>query len=89
MLTLNILASTKRREALCPTCVYAVTQKGFAGEATTFCCLGGTTRELRFEVRECTAYTDRRRAKPIRVAGFVRPDDEPEPYLAIVRIATK
>ena len=29
MLTLNILGTPKRREALCPTCVYAVMQKGF------------------------------------------------------------
>lgn len=74
MLTLNILGTAKRREALCPTCIYAVAQKGFSGEELTCCCLGGGLRELTFAVCECTAYTDRRIEKPKAVAGFVRPE---------------
>ena len=80
MLTLNILGTPKRREALCPTCTYAVAQKGFNGEELTCCNLGGGLRELKFVVRECTAYVDRRAAKPERVVGFVRPDPEADSH---------
>jgi len=73
MLTLNILGPRERRQTLCPTCSYAVTQKGFSGEELTSCCLGGGLRELPFAVSECTAYIDRRITTPARVAGFVRP----------------
>jgi hypothetical protein len=73
MLTLNILESPKRRVGLCPTCVYAVTQRGFEGEELTCCGYGGGLRELRFEVRECTAYIDRNFVPLRRVAGFVKP----------------
>ncbi len=86
MLTLNILGSRKHREALCPTCTYAVTQKGFSGEELTSCCLGGALRELPFAVSECTAYSERRLIKPTRVAGFARPvEDERES--TVIRIA--
>jgi hypothetical protein len=87
MLTLNILGTRKRREALCPTCAYAVTQKGFQGEELTCCCLGGGLREMQFAVRECTAYCDRRIPKPARVAGFVRPSSEEKPGVTVIRIA--
>ena len=86
MLTLNILGSRKRRETLCPTCVCAVTQKGFSGEELTSCCLGGTLRELPFAVSECTAYFDRRIAAPVRVAGFIRPGER-EREAIVIRIA--
>ena len=76
MLTLNILGTPKRREALCPTCLYAVAQKGFNGEELTCCNLGGGLRELKFAVCECTAYVDRRIPKPERAIGFIRPDLE-------------
>jgi len=83
MLTLNILELFERREALCPTCVYAVTQKGFDGEELTGCFLGGTLRELKFAVAECTAYIDRRLPRPQRVAGFVKPEPRP----AVIKVA--
>ncbi|MGC2108451.1 MAG: hypothetical protein WA655_02975 [Candidatus Korobacteraceae bacterium] len=73
MLTLNILGTCKQREALCPTCAYAVTQKGFNGEEATSCNYAGLLREVKFTVCECTAYFDRRTAKPERQVGFVRP----------------
>ncbi len=87
MLTLNILGTPRRREALCPTCLYAVVQKGFSGEKLTNCNLGGGLRELAFEVSECTAYVDRRAAKPERVVGFVRPDPEAKPTVTVIKIA--
>lgn len=86
MLTLNILGPRTRPVALCPTCTYAVTQKGFSGEELTSCWLGGHLRELPFAVSECTAYTDRRVAKTVRVAGFVRPDEDGR-ETAVIRIA--
>lgn len=86
MLTLNILGPRKRSVALCPTCTYAVTQKGFRGEELTSCCLGGGLRELPFAVSECTAYIDRRVSKPVRVAGFVRPEED-ERETVMIRIA--
>ncbi|HEY1732760.1 MAG TPA: hypothetical protein VGG15_13475 [Terriglobales bacterium] len=87
MLTLNILGTPKRREALCPTCIYAVAQKGFNGEELTSCSLGGGLRELKFVVCECTAYVDRRVPKPERVVGFVQPGAEPRPAITVIRIA--
>ena len=72
MLTLNILGTAKRREALCPTCAYAVAQKGFNGEELTSCNLGGGLRELKFAVCECTAYVDRR-ARKARARGRICP----------------
>ena len=87
MLTLNILGTRKRREALCPTCVYSITQKGFQGEELTSCNLGGTLRELRFHVSECTAYVDRRAAPKERIAGFVRPQRREKQNVTVIRIA--
>ena len=87
MLTLNIMGATKRRTALCPTCVYAVTQKGFKGEEATSCSYGGGLREMKFAVRECTAYVDRRIEKPRRVAGFVEPARRDGGNVTVIRIA--
>ena len=86
MLTLNILGTPKRREGLCPTCTYAVVQKGFKGEKLTSCNLGGGLRELAFEVCECTAYVDRRIGKPERVVGFVQPDPATKPAITVIKI---
>lgn len=87
MLTLNILGTSGRREALCPTCLYAVVRKGFSGERLTSCNLGGELRELSFEVSECTAYVDRRIPKPARVVGFVQSGPEPKPTITVIKIA--
>lgn len=87
MLTLNILGTSRRREALCPSCLYAVVQKGFGGEKLTRCNLGGGLRELPFEVSECTAYVDRRIPKPEREVGFVRPGCDAKSAVTVIRIA--
>ena len=87
MLTLNILGVARRREPLCPTCAYAVTQKGFKGEELTSCGYGGGLRELRFEVRECTAYSNREGGAPRRVAGFIRPEPPEKQNITVIKIA--
>ena len=87
MLTLNLSRTRKRREALCPTCIYAVVQKGFNGEELTSCSLGGGLRELTFAVRECTAYVDRRTPKPEREVGFVRHPTQPKGRVTVIKIA--
>ncbi len=86
MLTLNILGNSSRRETLCSTCVYAVTQKGRDGEELTSCCFGGGLRELKFEVCECSVYADTRIPKPQRLVGFVRPAPRQE-NIAVIRIS--
>ena len=86
MLTLNLFETRERREALCPTCTYAVAQKGFNGEGLTCCSLGGGLRELTFEVRECTAYADNRIPKPKRAVGFVPRPEEPKLGVTVIRI---
>ena len=87
MLTLNILANAKRREALCTSCVYEVTQKGYKGEKLTFCNYGGGLRELKFEVCECTVFVDSRIIKPERIAGFVKPGGTTRPKITVIKIA--
>jgi hypothetical protein len=87
MLTLNILGVPKRREALCPTCVYVVMQKGLRGEELTSCCLGGGVRELKFEVVECSAYTDRRIVRPKRVVGFASSTQPEKGNITVIKIA--
>ncbi len=86
MLTLNILGPSKRREALCPTCVYAVTQKGFKGEELTSCGYGGLLRELKWAVCECSVYADRRIIRPQAVAGFVKPAAHGKSKVTVIRI---
>jgi hypothetical protein len=87
MLTLNILANVKSREALCTTCVYEVTNKGFKGEKLTFCSYGSGLRELKFGVCECTVYTDQRIPKPDKPIGFVKPGETARPRLTVIKIA--
>jgi hypothetical protein len=87
MLTLNILGVSQRREALCPTCAYAVTQKGFKGEQLTSCSFGGALRELKFVVSECSVYADARVPKPERRVGFVKPAEPKKPRVTVIKIA--
>jgi hypothetical protein len=87
MLTLNILANTKGREALCSSCVYEVTQKGFQGEKLTSCNYGGDLRELKFEVCECSVYVDSRVPKPEKVIGFIKPGETARPRITVIKIA--
>jgi hypothetical protein len=86
MLTLNILANVKSREALCTSCIYEVTQKGYKGEKLTFCNYG-TLRELKFEVCECTVYVDSRIPKREKVIGFVQPGETARPRITVIKIA--
>jgi hypothetical protein len=87
MLTLNILGNVKRREALCTSCVHEVTNKGFKGEVLTFCNYRSELRELKFEVCECTIYTDKRIPKPEKPIGFVKPGETVRPRLTIIKVA--
>ncbi len=87
MLTLNILANAKRREALCTSCVYEVTQKGYKGERLTFCNYGGGLRELKFEVCECTVYCDSRITKLDKPIGFIKPGETVRPKITVIKIA--
>ena len=87
MLTLNILANAKTREALCTTCVHEVTNKGFKGEELTFCSYAGGLRELKFGVCECTVYTDKRIVKPDKTIGFVQPEETARPGVTVIKIA--
>jgi hypothetical protein len=46
---------------LCSTCSWGTVRKGFsASEAETFCRLVGPNARVRYVVRECTSYCDRR-----------------------------
>jgi hypothetical protein len=88
MLTLNILANNKSREALCNSCAYAVTNKGFEGEVLTFCNYGSELRELKFEVCECTVYTDKNAPKARKSIGYIKPEEEEtKPRLTVIKIA--
>jgi hypothetical protein len=88
MLTLNILGTSKRRTALCLTCVYAVVQKTTDGEQLISCGYGGGLRELKLEVCECTVYTDARVPRPRRAIGYIQPEeDEAKQNITVIRIA--
>jgi len=61
---------------LCRTCTWGTVRKGFrAGEAEAFCRLVGPNSRVRYAVRECTDYCDRRVRPPAvseaRRYGFV------------------
>jgi hypothetical protein len=60
---------------LCSTCAWGTVRKGFgANEAETFCRLVGPNARVRYAVRECTGYSDRRAAPATaetRRIGFV------------------
>ncbi len=87
MLTLNILANEKRREALCYFVCPRSHAEGLQGEKLTFCNYGGELRELRFEVCECSVYVDGRVAKPAKVAGFIKPGETVRPKITVIKIA--
>ena len=87
MLTLNILASVESGKALCTSCVYEVTQKGFEGEKATCCNYGGGLREMKFGVCECTVYTDKRVPKPVKPIGYITPGETARPALTVIKIA--
>ena len=87
MLTLNILANAKRREALCTACVHVVTNKGFKGEVLTFCNYGSELRELKFEVCECTVYANKNAPKVRKPIGYITPEEKNRLGLTVIRVA--
>ena len=60
---------------LCSTCSWGTVRKGFfASEAETFCRLVGPNARVRYAIRDCTGYVDRRAEPPsseARRIGFV------------------
>jgi len=87
MLTLNILANAKSREALCTKCVHVVTNKGFKGEVLTFCNYGSELRELKFQVCECSVYSDKNAPKPNKTIGYITPEETEKPRLTVIKVA--
>jgi len=58
---LRILYAPRAAAGLCSTCVWGTVRRGFfGGEAETFCRLVGPNARVRYAVRECTGYGDRR-----------------------------
>ena len=71
----RILYAPGAAVGLCSTCSWGTVRKGFfSTEAETFCRLVGPSARVRFAVRDCTGYVDRR-AEPAspegRRIGFV------------------
>jgi len=60
---------------LCSTCVWGTVRRGFeSGEAEVFCRLVGPNSRVRYAVKECTGYSDRRVTPEMtdtRLIGFV------------------
>lgn len=57
---------------LCSTCVWGTVRKGFEpSQAETFCRLIGPNSRVRYAVRECTGYCDRR-VKPAATMNETR-----------------
>src|SRR5664279_5486748 len=66
-----------RAGSLCRTCVNSQVVKGFAGKELISCTFGGALRAIKFEVSECTGFSDRLvTITPVRVEGFVKREDE-------------
>jgi hypothetical protein len=70
-------ATLMRDRTLCRNCVNAHMVKGFSGKELISCTFGGTLRPMKFEVRECTGYSNRLvTIAPVRVEGFAREDEK-------------
>ncbi|HZM11473.1 MAG TPA: hypothetical protein VFC15_14800 [Candidatus Limnocylindrales bacterium] len=79
------MAVEQRQGTLCRSCANSHLVKSFSGKELISCTFGGTLRPIKFEVRECTGFSNRLvTIAPLRVAGFVR--EESEVY-AEIRIA--
>jgi hypothetical protein len=48
---------------------------------------GCALREIKFEVCECTLYTDKRIPKPEKPIGFVKPGETARPRMTVIKIA--
>jgi|GEM_PF-1671527 len=71
------VAVEQREGALCRTCVNSHMVKGFSGKELISCTFGGTLRPIKFEVRECTGFSNRLvNITPVRIEGFVRNENE-------------
>src|SRR5664279_1208399 len=79
------VAVEQRQGTLCRACVNVHMVKGFSGKELISCTFGGALRPIKFEVRECTGFSNRLvTISPVRIAGFVREENE---VYAEVRIA--
>jgi len=71
----RILYTPGAAVGLCSTCSWGTVRKGFLfNEAETFCRLIGPSARVRYAVRDCTGYVDRRAEPPsaeTRRIGFV------------------
>ena len=71
----RIVYAPEAAVGLCSTCSWGTVRKGFrADEAETFCRLVDPNARVRYAVRECTGYTDRRASaseSEARRYGFV------------------
>jgi len=71
----RILYAPGAAVGLCSTCSWGTVRKGFfSNEAETFCRLIGPSARVRYAVRDCTGYVDRRAEPPsaeARRIGFV------------------
>lgn len=57
----RLLFAPEAASGLCSTCSWGTVRKGFsASEAEVFCRLAGPNSRVRYAVRECTSYCDRR-----------------------------
>src|ERR1017187_6010130 len=66
-----------RAGTLCRTCVNSHVVKGSDGKELISCTFGGTLRAIKFEVSECTGFSNRLvTITPVRVEGFVRNSNE-------------
>src|SRR5450755_1104752 len=79
------VAVEQRPRTLCRSCANSHLVKGFSGRELISCAFGGTLRPIKFEVRECTGFSNRLvTITPVRVAGFLREESE---IYAEIRIA--
>ncbi len=76
MLALNIFGTYGRGRTLCVNCAYAHVEVGYRREVLAFCNFVSVMRCVEIDVCECTDFVDRCAARPVRVTGFVKRDDE-------------
>jgi hypothetical protein len=71
------IVTIMRAGTLCRTCVNSHVVKGFGGKELISCTFGGALRAIKFEVSECTGFSNRLvTITPVRVQGFVREQSE-------------
>jgi hypothetical protein len=71
------IVTIMRAGSLCRTCVNSQVVRGFRGKELISCTFGGTLRAIKFEVSECTGFSNRLvTITPVRVVGFVKREDE-------------